>query len=160
MAVGDSASGLADQGGGPSIQKGGPEGVFQLSGDHTPQPPLENLFQGTGEENSADGQTSDSGRTMRFSSWTEHWNSSIPFTGCSKDHVCFVDLEKAWDCVSHSILWEVLREYSLFITFMDRISRRRGSGSGATGFHLCFLWAILSCLLRRARTSSMSLVGL
>ena len=44
VAVGDSASGLADRGGGPSIQKGGLEGVFQLSGDHTPQPPWESLF--------------------------------------------------------------------------------------------------------------------
>ena len=33
--------------------KGELEGVFQLSGDHTPQPPWESLFQGTGEENSA-----------------------------------------------------------------------------------------------------------
>ena len=56
LVVGDSASGLADQGGGPPIQKGGPEGVFQLLGDHTPQL-LESLFQGTGEENSADSQT-------------------------------------------------------------------------------------------------------
>ena len=38
----------------PVIKKGEPEGVFQLSVDHTPQPPWENLFQGTGEENSAD----------------------------------------------------------------------------------------------------------
>ena len=55
VAGGDSASGLADRGGGPSIQKGGLEGVFQLSGDHTPQPPWVSLLQGTGEENSADG---------------------------------------------------------------------------------------------------------
>ena len=34
VAVGAKASGLADQGGGPSIQKGGLEGVFQLSGSH------------------------------------------------------------------------------------------------------------------------------
>ena len=61
MAVGDSASVLADRDGGPPIQKGGPEGVFQLSGDHTSQPPWKSLFQGTGEENSADSQTSDSG---------------------------------------------------------------------------------------------------
>ena len=42
--------GLVDQGGGPSIQKGGLEDVFQLSGI-TLQLPWENLFQGTGEEN-------------------------------------------------------------------------------------------------------------
>ena len=41
MAVGDSDSGLVECDGGASIQKGGPEGVFQLSGDHTPQSPWE-----------------------------------------------------------------------------------------------------------------------
>ena len=59
VAVRDNASGLADRGCGPSIQKEGPDGVFQLSGDHTPQPPWKSLFQGTGEENSADSRPSD-----------------------------------------------------------------------------------------------------
>ena len=54
MAVGDSAFGLADRGGGPPIQKGGPKAVFKLLGDHTPQPPSESLFQATGDENLAD----------------------------------------------------------------------------------------------------------
>ncbi|MED6255788.1 hypothetical protein ATANTOWER_015062 [Ataeniobius toweri] len=35
MVVGDSASRLADWGGGPSLQEGGPEGMFQLQEDHT-----------------------------------------------------------------------------------------------------------------------------
>ncbi|KAI3373757.1 hypothetical protein L3Q82_022339 [Scortum barcoo] len=72
-------------GGGPSFKKvkRGPESVFQLQGDHTSQPPREGLRQGTGEENSADSRTSDSGGTMRFSSLVvEHWTSSIPSTGC------------------------------------------------------------------------------
>ena len=51
--------------------------MFQLSGDHTPQPPWENLFQGTGEENSADSQTSDSGGTMRLSSWLQNTGSAL-----------------------------------------------------------------------------------
>ena len=54
VAVGNSASGLADRVGGHPIQKMEPAGVFQLSGDHTPHPPWESLFQGTGEENSVD----------------------------------------------------------------------------------------------------------
>ncbi|KAI3358077.1 hypothetical protein L3Q82_003088 [Scortum barcoo] len=43
------------------------------TGDHTSQPPQEGLRQGTGEENSADSRPSDSGGTMRFSSWS--WNT-------------------------------------------------------------------------------------
>ncbi|KAI3374957.1 hypothetical protein L3Q82_021489 [Scortum barcoo] len=39
MEVGDSTSGVANWGGGPSFLKGGPESVFQLQGDHTSQPP-------------------------------------------------------------------------------------------------------------------------
>ena len=78
VAVRDSASGLANWGGGPSIQKGGLEGVFQLSGDHTPQPLWESLFQGTGEDNSNDSQTSDSGGTMQFLSWLWNTSSSNP----------------------------------------------------------------------------------
>ena len=106
-AVGDSASELADRGGGPSIQQGGPEGVFQLPGDHTPQSPWESLVQGTGEENLADSRTSDSGGTMRFSSWL--WNTGPAlyppqgaggFMGVAQPvHTCFVNLEKSFDRV-------------------------------------------------------------
>ncbi len=73
VAVGDSTSGVADRGGGPSLQEGGPEGVFQLQGDHTSQPPREGLCQGTGKENTADSRTSDSGGTVWFSS--RPWNT-------------------------------------------------------------------------------------
>ncbi len=73
MAVGDSTSGMADRGGGPSLQEGGPEGVFQLQGDHTSQPPREGLCQGPGKENTADSRTSDSGGRVWFSS--RPWNT-------------------------------------------------------------------------------------
>ncbi len=64
---------MADRGGGPSLQEGGPEGVFQLQGDHTSQPPRESLCQGTGKENTADSRTSDSRGTVWFSS--RPWNT-------------------------------------------------------------------------------------
>lgn len=48
---------LADWDGGPNI------------GNHTPQLPWESLFQGTGEENSTNSQTSDLAGIMWFLSW-------------------------------------------------------------------------------------------
>ena len=125
-------------------------------GDHTPWPPWESLFQGTGEENSADSRTSDSGEQCGFRPGRGtldvlytlrrvlegSWESAQPV------HMCFVDLEKAFDRVPCGILWEVLRVYGpcengagaslsevsqtcshcpltpiLFIVFMDRIYR-------------------------------------
>ncbi len=56
--------------------------MFQLQGDHTPQPPRESLCQGTGEENLADCSTSDSGGIVRFSSRSWHTGPAIyPFQG-------------------------------------------------------------------------------
>ncbi len=49
----------------------GPEGVFQLQGDHIP----ESLCQGTGEENPAVSRTSESGGTVQFSS--RSWNTGL-----------------------------------------------------------------------------------
>ena len=44
--------------------------------------------------------------------------------------------------------------------FLGAATGRRGSGSGAAGFHLCFSQMMWSCWLLRARTSSMSWGGL
>ncbi len=51
--------------------------MFQLQGDHTPQPPRESLCQGTVEENSADGRTSDSGGIVRFLSRSWHTGPAL-----------------------------------------------------------------------------------
>uniref|UniRef100_A0AAV2MIF0 Reverse transcriptase domain-containing protein n=1 Tax=Knipowitschia caucasica TaxID=637954 RepID=A0AAV2MIF0_KNICA len=91
-------------------------------------------------------------------------------------HMCFVDLEKAFDCVPRGVLWGVLWEYGVggpllraIRSLYDRSQScvriagkylgaargRRGSGSETTGFHLCCLRTMLSCWLQRTRTCSM-----
>ena len=121
MAVRDGASGLADWGGGPSIQEGGPEGVFQLSGDHTLQPPWESLFQSTREENSADCQTLDSTFVLAM----EHWTSSIPSAGCLRVHGSLPNQ-------STFALWTWRRHSTMsFIAFCEGLCGPCTSGAGA-----------------------------
>ncbi|KAK7913335.1 hypothetical protein WMY93_013546 [Mugilogobius chulae] len=73
--------------------------------DHTPQPPREGLLQGAGEETSTDSRTSDSRGAVWFSS--RPWNTGPALHSPSGArgswefaqpvHMCFVDLEKAFD---------------------------------------------------------------
>jgi len=64
----------------PIFKKRGLEGVLQLSGYHTAQPPRERLFQGAGKEAPADCQTSASVGTMWIPSWP--WNSGPALYPC------------------------------------------------------------------------------
>ena len=96
--------------------------MFQLKGDHTPQPPWEGLFRGTGVEGTPDSRTSDSGGAMWFSPWT--WNSGSALHPTSRvlkgawefsqtGHMWFVDLEKAFHRVPLGVLWGVLQDYGV-----------------------------------------------
>lgn len=60
----DSACGLAEQNGGFNFYKGGLEGVLQILGDHTAEPPRESFCQGADKEALDDCQTLDSGGTI------------------------------------------------------------------------------------------------
>ncbi|KAI3353413.1 hypothetical protein L3Q82_019277, partial [Scortum barcoo] len=87
--------------------------------------PREGLCQGTGEENSADSQSNLGFRRIQvqvFIQVVEHWTSSIASTGCLRVygkfaqpvHMCFVDLEKAFDHVpKRGILWGVLHQHGV-----------------------------------------------
>lgn len=93
----------------PLFKKGDWKVCSHCQGSHS--------FQVTGEENLADSWTLDSGETMQVSiPVMEQGTGFIPSTGClrvhgsSPIHMCFVDVEKAFDYVPHGILWEVLQE--------------------------------------------------
>ena len=65
---------------------------------------------------------------------------------CSR---CMVDSGRAALCPWFCSLF-------LWTEFLGVVTGRRGSGSGVTGFHLCFSWTMFSCWPPQARTSSMS----
>ena len=83
-----------------------PEGVFQLPGDHTPQPPWEGLLQGARKESPAVSRTLEFKWSNVIFSWL--WNTGPTLYPCVRVYRvyrCFVDLEQAYNCISQSVLW-------------------------------------------------------
>ncbi|KAI3371403.1 hypothetical protein L3Q82_024000 [Scortum barcoo] len=123
----------------------GPESVFQLQGDHTSQPPREGLRHARVLERRirpiVDPRIQEEqcgfrpGRGTLDQLYTLHrvleglWEFAQPV------HMCFVDLEKAFDRVPRGILWGVLRdEYGVrepllraVRSLYDRASKELGS---------------------------------
>ena len=117
--IGDCAFGVADGCGCPSFQEGEPEVVFQQPGNHTPQPPQESLLQVLErrarllvEPRIQEEQcgfrpgcgTVDQLYTL-MRALVRDWEFAQPV------HMCFVDLDQAYDGVPQGVLWGALHEY-------------------------------------------------
>ncbi len=121
MAIGDSTSGMADRGGGPSLQEGGPEGVLQLQGDTLLSLPgkvyarvLERRIRPIIEPRIQEEQCGfrpGRGTLDQLYTLSRVLEGSCEFA--QPIHMCFVDLKKAFDCVPRGIQWRVLREYGV-----------------------------------------------
>ncbi len=96
VAVGDSASGLADRGVVPLYKKGNRRVCSNYRGkSYSSSASRESLCQGTGEENSPIRKN----RAV-FIPVVEHWTSSIPFPGCMG--VCPTNPRVLWIWRRHS----------------------------------------------------------
>lgn len=86
--------------------------LWMMGGNHTSQPSREKLHQRTGEENSSDCRSTDSGGTTRFSSQLRNTGAAL-YPPLRWVNICFVELEMGFNPVPRAILLGVLCKYVL-----------------------------------------------